>query len=133
MKKIIIGCLLLVSQITFASSIDVHDQVRNSLIKASWSVDGLDYAVKNQKSAAACQSLGVIQFIIRDLKERTVNGSVRTGSYVKSMKIKRIIGTLPHSSTVCAGVATLTQEKMLSLDNLRKVLRTKIESALVYF
>jgi hypothetical protein len=131
MKKLFVLLLAIMSFNSFAVNENTTRQVRMSLTKASWSLDALDYAIKNSKSAAACQSLGVVQYIIKDLKQRTFEGGMATGSIVKDNVLIQIIKNLSSSSTVCTGVDTLSAEDMSELETLRIRLKSDFKIALL--
>lgn len=89
---------------------DFFKQVKSLATKATWTLDSLDYAIKNKKSSSLCYSLGSLSFIIKDLSDRTLKNNLLTGDLVTDKTLINLIRTLPLVPTFCASSNFLDSE-----------------------
>lgn len=126
--------LVLVFNLTASAETDnnPNKQAKALVTKAMWTLDGLDYAIENNLSGQACQSLGAIKFITSELKSRTFEDGLLplSGNSIQEEDIKKLILSLPRYVNVCSGATTLSSEDVKTVEAYRNELKPALEMLL---
>lgn len=131
MKLLVI--LFLMHSPIFAFENSPKHQVRNFIIKALWSIDALEFAISNGHLATICQSVGQINLILDDLRQRTDEDSLPGGQLIKDKKLIGLINTLPFGSAACASKNELSSEDIEKLSDFKTSTRKKLNHIIPFF